>query len=1304
MKRILLILMIGLLCLPMFLIVTPRVRANETVIFQDNFESYSVGTFPSSGGWQLIYNGAGTQYQVITSDQAASGTKSLQMEGESGWSAVVAKDFSSSSNLIGFEAYLMGTPGAWPSVGFGNETIQPWGRIYGAVGVDTIDGYIVAGPQNLEPCTANTWYKIREVMDRNAGTFDVWINDQLEGTNITEPNNPWEIQSLRFDVGWHNVMSYYDDVEVFEVSGPSGPAISSVSPITANRLQTIDITGSGFMNTQPQTVSLGDGSVDTVNSTTTPSLDINDFHKWGAGWIATGVSCAIGIIINSWSDNEVVLGGFGTALSTNGQGTWNIAPGDTLTVTIHTPYGHASYEVTVTGATYNVFFDESGISNPAQVWSVSLDGYGTEYSNGPGNTIYTITFAGVANGGPYQFTVTPPSGFIAQPTADLITVNGGDLHQPITFNPSPTTYNFELTTGLGGDISYTFSLGLGIVPFGQSQQLIVPPNCQFSLTAIPDSTHIFQSWSTTGSVVISDPSSASTTATVNGNGGTTANFIPVGSISGEVFQLDSQGNVLPIQGATVSIDSTTTKTTTDANGMYSFQLPYGQYMLVCTMSNFPERDQNAEINATNPNVSLHFCMKAQIMDDLQAKAIAAVNNIDTWLQTVAQHIDNFAGQYQLQVGQSLLEQGLSLVLAGTQWSEGLPLPKAVQSVIGEIVDEYLSKHLVQSATTPLADIINQYHLNGTYGIHVVHYEDWFKAALQQIQQSFGPIDSAALFKSPQPINQEMKDYIQDMSDHFERIANTYALVCEMIDGAISEIEGVQGVAWNFFELGSTLAEVSIATIPLTSWVGGTLAAVGAVTAAASMTIIAGSFVAGYSQFLIPDYIRFAEDAYASVANVENSLSNAFAEAGNENSNPSLELPRIQVNSGENPSFSINNPSSYEVSVEPLCIAELDFPELVGKITTTSFMYTFDEPTFSLSSGATSSFNMYYPTSAVSWIDDVRTNITSPTELRIEVTVYAEYWQNNGADYTARKQTMIWTAIEYPANYDEYVLHSPCDLHIYDSNGNHDGINYTSGEAECQIPHSFYIINGTQTIMLLDPSGVYTVRLIGTGNGTYHLEVRSISAGVTTSDRWINGTITDGQTIDYDVRIGSSGVPMFMLNASVDFQSNTLNLESKGKWITAYVELPIGFDVADINVSSITLNNTIPVFPDGPTHVGYNDTSNVKYLMIEFNRTAVIDYILSKGIKYANVTLTLTGRLLDGTSVAGNGAIRVSALVGDVNCDGKVDILDIVQAANCFYAREGETNWNSNANFASPWDVINILDIVTISSHYGQKYP
>ena len=48
-----------------------------------------------------------------------------------------------------------------------------------------------------------------------------------------------------------------------------------------------------------------------------------------------------------------------------------------------------------------------------------------------------------------------------------------------------------------------------------------------------------------------------------------------------------------------------------------------------------------------------------------------------------------------------------------------------------------------------------------------------------------------------------------------------------------------------------------------------------------------------------------------------------------------------------------------------------------------------------------------------------------------------------------------------------------------------------------------------------------------------------------------------------------------VEATVDFNPNTLNLKSKGKWITCYVELPDDYDVQDIDIGTVMLNETIP---------------------------------------------------------------------------------------------------------------------------------
>lgn len=60
------------------------------------------------------------------------------------------------------------------------------------------------------------------------------------------------------------------------------------------------------------------------------------------------------------------------------------------------------------------------------------------------------------------------------------------------------------------------------------------------------------------------------------------------------------------------------------------------------------------------------------------------------------------------------------------------------------------------------------------------------------------------------------------------------------------------------------------------------------------------------------------------------------------------------------------------------------------------------------------------------------------------------------------------------------------------------------------------------------------------------------------------------------------------------------------------------------------------------------------------------------------------------------------ILGDVNGDGTVDIFDIVIAASAYGAYEGDPDWNSEADVAPLYGLINIYDMVTIASNYGKS--
>ena len=117
-----------------------------------------------------------------------------------------------------------------------------------------------------------------------------------------------------------------------------------------------------------------------------------------------------------------------------------------------------------------------------------------------------------------------------------------------------------------------------------------------------------------------------------------------------------------------------------------------------------------------------------------------------------------------------------------------------------------------------------------------------------------------------------------------------------------------------------------------------------------------------------------------------------------------------------------------------------------------------------------------------------------------------------------------------------------------------------------------------------------------------------------------------------------------LPATVDITPHYLSLRSKGERITAYIELPEGYNVADINVSSITLNDTI-LAEAGPISIGDYDYDTISDLMVKFNRASVIQYIINviaAPENFGTVTLTVKGKLIDNTPFEGSYTIKIVA--------------------------------------------------------------
>jgi hypothetical protein len=101
----------------------------------------------------------------------------------------------------------------------------------------------------------------------------------------------------------------------------------------------------------------------------------------------------------------------------------------------------------------------------------------------------------------------------------------------------------------------------------------------------------------------------------------------------------------------------------------------------------------------------------------------------------------------------------------------------------------------------------------------------------------------------------------------------------------------------------------------------------------------------------------------------------------------------------------------------------------------------------------------------------------------------------------------------------------------------------------------------------------------------------------------------------------------------------LNLKSQGRWITAFIILPKGYNITDVDFSSIKLNGTIAA------ERVYSFHTRMPFIIAKFDRQAVIDLIMSshplaKRHGFTRITLAISGKLVNGTAFEGNTEIWI----------------------------------------------------------------
>lgn len=134
-----------------------------------------------------------------------------------------------------------------------------------------------------------------------------------------------------------------------------------------------------------------------------------------------------------------------------------------------------------------------------------------------------------------------------------------------------------------------------------------------------------------------------------------------------------------------------------------------------------------------------------------------------------------------------------------------------------------------------------------------------------------------------------------------------------------------------------------------------------------------------------------------------------------------------------------------------------------------------------------------------------------------------------------------------------------------------------------------------------------------------------------SDYTISGSFSGHDCIYNCVWAGDFYVDIIPVTATIDIDPDTLNLKSKIKWVTAYIELPGGYNVADIDVG------TVKLWYEGssvPAELGDIQDGT---LVVKFDGAAVQDLFIGP---VDAATVAVAGELQDGTPFGGNDTIRV----------------------------------------------------------------
>lgn len=354
--------------------------------------------------------------------------------------------------------------------------------------------------------------------------------------------------------------------------------------------------------------------------------------------------------------------------------------------------------------------------------------------------------------------------------------------------------------------------------------------------------------------------------------------------------------------------------------------------------------------------------------------------------------------------------------------------------------------------------------------------------------------------------------------------------------------------------------------------------------------------------------------------------------------------------------------------------------------------------------------------------------------------------------TGQSQSVSYDSTSSPLN-SEVVLDyagSEINLHIYDSNGHHLGLNYLTGMVDADIPGARYsgIRPGNEWAIL--PAGIYTVQVVCiSAEASERFTVTSSRAleSPTADFTYSPDPMIENQAVIFDASnstAGSGTISEYIWdfgdgNSTVNSNPITSHVyELKGTYnITLTVQNTYGLNdtiwkVRDVLRHDIAVTEVVPyrswvyegrLIPVNVTLLNCGDFNETVTLDLYYNLTAnqkigtviadlspnetrTLTFVWNTlGVQHChNYTITAIANIQFDSNTTNNvaeGTQRIKVrIMGDINGDGKVDIRDIALAASAFGSYPSYSRWNPDADINENGK-IDLKDIASIAKNFGK---